>query len=585
MSGFLALVYTDGRRASRDTLSEPHRILERRGPHGSETWIGDDVACCFTRFISHDGERTQRIISLADGGRLVGHVRVDDRRSLGASSGVESDAALMASLLEVNGFDDPCALLGDYSIATVHPAPSSTALRAWRDPLGVRLLYYVNTGGMIAVSNTIEALLAIPGVGSAIHHGTVSQWLSQGLPSDRTRTWYADVRTVLPGQVLSVSRDVGLTLSTPWRFPDAPRIRYSDARDYPAHFLELLDQAVRARLRTDHAVIFMSGGLDSTSIAAVAARAAADRSHIRCVTSAFTRSVANTETSFARAAAKASGLELDEVDADAFGYLDDWDEVTRRTIPPGEPDFALWHELVRRGARVGTAAMMGYDGDALLQPPGIRSLLHERNPLQAALDVARHLLAHRRRPHLGVRALFQRPQPRRRWPWVIDDEVAQDLGETTISVSSKRPEMYAGLTAPTWQHLFEMIDFGMSGVQLDVRFPLLDRRIIEYVAGVPPIPWCQNKLLLRDAMRPMLPDVVRLRHKQPFTGYLESRLRQLDLTHGRGVHIPVSPDQRLSDFVNQRMLPDALPIEDVDQSLALLRVRELNDWLAAHPSA
>jgi len=83
----------------------------------------------------------------------------------------------------------------------------------------------------------------------------------------------------------------------------------------------------------------------------------------------------------------------------------------------------------------------------------------------------------------------------------------------------------------------------------------------------------------------MLPDVVRLRHKQPFTGYLESRLRQLDLTHGRGVHIPVSPDQRLSDFVNQRMLPDALPIEDVDQSLALLRVRELNDWLAAHPSA
>lgn len=583
MSGFLALVCTDGRRASREILSASHNILERRGPQGSEIWIGDDVACCFTRFVSHDGERDQRIVPLADGGRLVGQVRVDHPRPLGVSAEAASDAALAAALLEAKGFDDPCALLGDYSIATVHPAPSPIALRAWRDPFGVRLLYHVNTGGMIAVSNTVEALLALPGVNGAVHHGTVSQWLTHGLPGDRTRTWYADVRSVLPGQVLSVRRDGGMTLSTPWSFPDAPRIRYRDERDYPAHFRELLDQAIRARLRTDRTAIFMSGGLDSTSIAAVASRAAVDHSQIRCVTNVFTRSVANTETSFARAAAKASGLELDEVDADAFCYLDDWDDVTQRPIPPGEPDLALWRELLRRGARFGTAAMMGYDGDALLQPPGILSLLRERNPIQATFDVARYMLVHRRRPHLAVRALFQQPQPRQRWPWVIDDGVAPELGETRVSPFSHRTEMYALLTAPTWQHLFEMGDFGMSGVLLDVRFPLLDRRIIEYVAGIPPIPWCQNKLLLREAMRSMLPDTVRLRHKQPFVGYMESRLRQLETTHGRGAHIPASLDVRLSEFVNLRALPDALPIGDADRSLALLRVRELNDWLVAHP--
>ncbi len=528
MSGFLALAYVDGRRASREILFESQRILERRGPHGSEMWIGEDAACCFTRFISHDGERNQGIVRLGDGGRLVGHVRIDDRRIRGASPGAESDAALFAHVLEANGYADPCAPPGDYSIATVHPSPSPLALRAWRDPLGVRLLYYVNSGGMIAVSNTIEALLALPGVNGAVHHDTVSQWLTTGFPGDRTRTWYADVRSVLPGQLLCVSRDGAMTLGAPWRPPDAPTIRYRNARDYPAHFLDVLNEAVRARLRTDRTAIFMSGGLDSTSIAAVA-----------------------------RTAAGASGLELDEVDADTFGYLDDRDDATRRITPPGEPGFALWCELVRRGARFGTAALMGYDGDALLRPPGIRSLLRERSPLQATLDVARHVLVHGRRPHLGVRALFTRPQPVRRWPWVIDGGVATEKAHATIPDSARRQEMYAGLTAPPWQHLFELIDFGLTGVLLDVRFPFLDRRIIEYVAGIPPIPWCQNKLLLRE--------------------------RQLATTHGRNVHIPGSPDARLSEFVNLRTVPDALPIGDIDQSLALLRVRELNDWLEAHP--
>jgi len=261
MSGFLALAYVDGRRASREILFESQRILERRGPHGSEMWIGEDAACCFTRFISHDGERNQGIVRLGDGGRLVGHVRIDDRRIRGASPGAESDAALFAHVLEANGYADPCAPPGDYSIATVHPSPSPLALRAWRDPLGVRLLYYVNSGGMIAVSNTIEALLALPGVNGAVHHDTVSQWLTTGFPGDRTRTWYADVRSVLPGQLLCVSRDGAMTLGAPWRPPDAPTIRYRNARDYPAHFLDVLNEAVRARLRTDRTAIFMSGGL------------------------------------------------------------------------------------------------------------------------------------------------------------------------------------------------------------------------------------------------------------------------------------------------------------------------------------
>src|SRR5258706_15981294 len=118
MIGFLAIACDDGRRASREILLEFKRILDRRGPHGSEMWIGEDAACCFTRFISHDGERNQGIVRLGDGGRLVGHVRIDDRRIRGASPGAESDAALFSHVLEANGYADPGAPPGHYTIAT-----------------------------------------------------------------------------------------------------------------------------------------------------------------------------------------------------------------------------------------------------------------------------------------------------------------------------------------------------------------------------------------------------------------------------------------------------------------------------------
>src|SRR5260221_12641408 len=149
---------------------------------------------------------------------------------------------------------------------------------------------------MIAVSNTIEALLALPGVNGAVHHDTVSQWLTTGFPGDRTRTWYADVRSVLPGQLLCVSRDGAMTLGAPWRPPDAPTIRYRNARDYPAHFLDVLDEAVRARLRTDHTAIFMSGGVGSTSRDAVGSPNAALPWPRRCVAKGFPRPGPTTET-------------------------------------------------------------------------------------------------------------------------------------------------------------------------------------------------------------------------------------------------------------------------------------------------
>ena len=61
-----------------------------------------------------------------------------------------------------------------------------------------------------------------------------------------------------------------------------------------------------------------------------------------------------------------------------------------------------------------------------------------------------------------------------------------------------------------------------------MRAPLLDQRLLRFLLRVPPVPWCMEKELLREAMRGMLPEEVRARPKTPLLGelikhYVESK--------------------------------------------------------------
>ena len=74
------------------------------------------------------------------------------------------------------------------------------------------------------------------------------------------------------------------------------------------------------------------------------------------------------------------------------------------------------------------------------------------------------------------------------------------------------------MTGPYWPGVFETEDAGWTGVAVESRAPLLDQRLLRFLLRVPPVPWCMNKELLREAMRGKLPEEVRLRGKTPLQG-------------------------------------------------------------------
>jgi asparagine synthase (glutamine-hydrolysing) len=77
------------------------------------------------------------------------------------------------------------------------------------------------------------------------------------------------------------------------------------------------------------------------------------------------------------------------------------------------------------------------------------------------------------------------------------------------------PIGYAGLSSESGSIIFEMDDAAWSGVPVESRAPLLDVRMLRFLLRVPPVPWCMEKELLRDAMRGMLPEEIRSRPKTP----------------------------------------------------------------------
>ena len=171
-------------------------------------------------------------------------------------------------------------LVGDFALA-LWDGSRQTFLGA-TDPLGACPLYYTERNGCLLFSSHTAPLHAELGVPDEIDGETVVSYLVRG--EDRPdRTFYRHLRC-LPGGHFLEARPGLLRVRRYWgpTFHPLPEIRTTE--DLTERFVELLHQAVGERLAlAPKTGILMSGGFDSTSVAAVAARLVApelDKLHV-----------------------------------------------------------------------------------------------------------------------------------------------------------------------------------------------------------------------------------------------------------------------------------------------------------------
>jgi asparagine synthase (glutamine-hydrolysing) len=444
---------------------------------------------------------------------IAGDFRLDDGLN----------AASVLALYHRLGPDCVHQLSGDFAFA-IWDAEARELFCA-RDPFGVKPLYYAQQGGRLAVSSSLDAVRE----NNDLDDEAIRDFLLFSVVLDPARTAFAGVRTLPGGHALRARE--GRVEVLPWfTLPVEEPLRFRDRRDVVAQFNALLTQAVADRIESDRVAVSMSGGLDSTSIATVAAEVLRERhgtAEMLAQTIVFDPLVPDDEERFAVAVAKKLGIAHHVIRAADHPLFAKWDlPGYRKSEPSSDPFSAITTDQFRRAAAYAPVLLSGQGGDAVFYAshPYFYDLLRHGRVLRAAGDALSFMARSRRLPPLCLRSSHRRargippkrpplpawvhPQPGLRERW---DEYWNDLPQ----IHPTRPQAYGLLTGPGWQRLNEYTDAEAMGAAVSYRSPFLDLRLVRFLLRLPPMPWFGEKELLREAMRGRLPERVRRRRKTP----------------------------------------------------------------------
>jgi asparagine synthase (glutamine-hydrolysing) len=237
---------------------------------------------------SNEGRHVVPSFSGRDGSTLFAVVaRLDNRDELGAALGLAPstpastpDDALLLRMIESRGEAGIARCVGAFAFALWDS--QSRRLTLGRDCLGNKSLFFHYGRGRVAFATSLGALLALPGVPREIDEIALAQFMALDCDGG-ARTLYRGIERV-PSRGLAIIDGDGARHRTYWapNLDAPPPYRRDD--EYVSRARELFDQAVAAATSdTPRVAISTSGGLDSSAIAATAARLGAAQS-ITCFT-------------------------------------------------------------------------------------------------------------------------------------------------------------------------------------------------------------------------------------------------------------------------------------------------------------
>jgi asparagine synthase (glutamine-hydrolysing) len=369
-------------------------------------------------------------------------------------------------------------------------------------------------------------------------------------------------------------------------------VYFRNRNDYSDRFVELLRKAVRDRLRTRRIGVLMSGGIDSTTLAAVTRDLLTNEDvggTLHAFTSVYERLIPDAERSYAALVAEHLAIPICYDVRDDEISIAHWNQVSVHTPEPVDNPAAVAAGLafLNNSAAEARVFLYGEGPDNALQyewQPYLRYLLGRRRIGRLADSIVRDLLMHPRIPLWS--SLRQLATDRRgtewqpRFPEWLNADFAARCGcrerwatrEGAEGPSHPvRPQAYRGIGDVSWQSFFEDCDLSGATTHTEMRHPFLDTRLLRYMLALPVMPWCRNKLILRRSMRSALPAAVLRRRKT-------SLAVSPDFARARAGAFPhLTPTPELLRYVDAAKVP-TMP-ETPLELRAALRPIGLNYWL------
>jgi asparagine synthase (glutamine-hydrolysing) len=599
LSGFVGIANSDGAPVDRGMLSRMTTFLAFRGPDGQHMWTDGAAGLGHTLLkTTPESAHVQQPFSLDGRAWIVADARVDARRSLItklAALGHElvadvSDVELI--LRAYSTWQERCVehLLGDFAFA-VWDAPRRRLFCA-RDHMGVKPLFYSCVGNSVIFSNTLDCIRLHPLVSHRLNDLAIADFLLFDLNQDKAATTFAEIRRVPPAHSATWA-GAGTQLRRYWTLPIDEPIFYRKQGQYVEQFKELLQAAIADRLRIDRVGVFMSGGLDSSTLAATASDLLPNKPENPAVC-AFTSAYDgyDDERYYAGLIARRLGIAIDFRRWDPQSVDAEWYRGTFHTPEPLPYPTSISSDSTyfRRVALHSRVVFYGEGPDNALRYewcPYLSHLVRQRRFGWLLRDIGSDVISQRRIPLLATTLTkLKRTPPNDVAPSVFPDWFNPDL-ERRLGLRTRwqefqanrpsphpiRSHAYRSFDSPVWQAVFERFQPSFTNSLVEVRHPFLDIRLLRYMLAVPVVPWCRNKYLLRKAMRGLLPGPVLRRPKCPVVSdpWVE-RVLQCGLP-------PLIPSPTLEAYVDTRRLQGVTARDDRARFWVDFRTHSLAYWL------
>jgi asparagine synthase (glutamine-hydrolysing) len=248
--------------------------VSHRSPDGIEVALAPGAALGFGKLVvsRKQGHGLQPLAKPEAGLFLVADVRIDNRDELRATLAARreaTDADLVLAAYEKWGVLAPDHLIGDFAFVVWDARRRQ--LFAARDAFGIRPLVFRVLGSRLLVASDVEQILEVDRTAFKVdEHAVVDHLLWQWRSA--ARTFWEPIKAVPPGHCL-VARRAGEAWVHRWWRPKVDPTPLGDREACIREFRRLFFRAVEDRLESDHpALIHVSGGFDSSSIASVADR-------------------------------------------------------------------------------------------------------------------------------------------------------------------------------------------------------------------------------------------------------------------------------------------------------------------------
>lgn len=602
MCGIAGLV---GDIPSRTILERMQRTMRRRGPDQEGIWQGDSAALIHARLavIDIEGGRQPMIRRIGENqycmvynGELYNTAELRRRlEACGHSFSTHSDTeVVLASYLE---WGEACLELfnGIYAFAVWDIRKQSLFFA--RDRIGVKPLFFTEKNGNFLFASEIKTLLAHPDIDARIDADAVAELMLVGPGRTPGYGVFCGIREVPAGWCGTYSQRDGVRLRQYWKLED--REHTDSTEETVARVRELVCDAVERQLVSDVPLCtFLSGGLDSSIISAIAARAYAangQKLHTVSVTyrdndKYFQKShfQPNSDDAFISKMNEAIGAENHLVVIDTPQLVQALFEAVEARDLPGMADVDASLLLFCREIRkIGTVALSGECADEIFGGypwyrdadvrrrqgfPWAQSTEYRvsflRDEWQEQIDAAAYVDAKYQKTIAEVQPVGVRND---------DDRRIREMTRLNMS----------------WfmQTLLDRKDRMSMFSGLEVRVPFCDHRIAEYLYSVP---WHVKDLdgmekgLLREAVRGLLPEEIRTRKKSPYPkthnpAYLRavSNLLRQVLDEGTSPIFDIVKKEALEQLLTeQRAQPWYGQLMQTPQTIAYFL--QLHHWMALY---